>query len=416
MIENIQAFLDDRKELWLKERLKKVKDDHEIIALQQQATAKFSLAEWLSDAANRAKQLTIVSHPAKFSHPRAQVSDIYFISDRKNDGYIKSGNVNYPFDIIGSAGAIDVYKFLFLKLEDGKSILEHLEEKTDLIKQALSLQIDRFEEVRTGFLEFKSSNTDLKTDRFVKQIYFPIDKKNYHILSLLTPSGLLVEVKNRINIMRFSENSKKAKENFKNKIYDLNDFSDIYNTTSTAYGSGNPQGISILNNENSGKYYLLPSIPPTLEQRSTRLPKTDFFKQCLYRRSFQESFFYLNKLMKTEKRNDAVRTAIQNIIHFVIDRIMFEAFKIREYYESGWSNQDYYESLPKLQRMWLDNIYRDERGNDSEWRDELARDIAHWILASYQKTIKDAFQLGDSELLHVKTVVNEAVQEDKEFF
>ncbi|WP_216069151.1 type I-F CRISPR-associated protein Csy1, partial [Acinetobacter ursingii] len=99
MIENIQAFLDDRKELWLKERLKKVKDDHEIIALQQQATAKFSLAEWLSDAANRAKQLTIVSHPAKFSHPRAQVSDIYFISDRKNDGYIKSGNVNYPFDI-----------------------------------------------------------------------------------------------------------------------------------------------------------------------------------------------------------------------------------------------------------------------------------------------------------------------------
>jgi CRISPR-associated protein Csy1 len=65
--------------------------------------------------------------------------------------------------------------------------------------------------------------------------------------------------------------------------------------------------------------------------------------------------------MKTEKRNDDIRTAIQNIIHFVIDRIMFEAFKIREYYESGWSNQDYYESLPKLQRMWLDNIYRDER-------------------------------------------------------
>ena len=44
--------------------------------------------------------------------------------------------------------------------------------------------------------------------------------------------------------------------------------------------------------------------------------------------------------MKTEKRNDAVRTAIQNIIHFVIDRIMFEAFKIREHYEPGWSNQD----------------------------------------------------------------------------
>ena len=104
------------------------------------------------------------------------------------------------------------------------------------------------------------------------------------------------------------------------------------------------------------------------------------------------------------------------MVYVALQVLLCQAFKIREYYESGWSNQDYYESLPKLQRMWLDNIYRDERGNDSEWRDELARDIAHWILASYQKTIKDAFQLGDSELLHVKTVVNEAVQEDKEFF
>jgi hypothetical protein len=32
------------------------------------------------------------------------------------------------------------------------------------------------------------------------------------------------------------------------------------------------------------------------------------------------------------------------------------------------------------------------------------------------KSIKDAFQLGDSELLDVKTVVNEAVQQERSFF
>lgn len=416
MTQNIQVFLDERKELWLKERLKKAENDAVVAELQQQATEKYSLAEWLPDAAKRAKQLTIVSHPAKFSHPRAQVSDIIFSTKHVNDGFLRSGNTSFPFDIVGNAAAIDVYKFLSIKLDDGLNILEHFELKTEIIKKFLSLNTEKFEEIRSNFLEIKSSNSEIKTDKLVKQIYFPLEHDKYHLLSLLTPSGLLVEIKNRINNMRFSEQAKESRENFKNKKFDSKEFTDVYNTSIVAYGSGNPQGISILNNVNSGKYYLLSSTPPKLEKRSIRLPKTDFFMQCLYRKSFQENFITLHNLMEAKVSNDNIRTAIRNIIKFVIDRILLEAFKIREHYPQGWSEQDYYVSLPRLQRIWLDNMHKQHREDDQDWRNELAQDIARWILRSYEKVIQDAFKLGDGELLEVKNAVHEAVKLDKEFF
>ncbi len=186
--------------------------------------------------------------------------------------------------------------------------------------------------------------------------------------------------------------------------------------TQIGFGGSKPQNVSVLNSQNAGRAYLLASSPPKLEIRSIRLPKTDFFVQCLYRKNFQESFIQLHKFMQLEINNIDIRTAIHNIIQFVIDRILLEAFKIREHYPEGWSEQDYYVSLPKLQRIWLDNMHQQHREDDQDWRNELAQDIARWILRSYEKVIQDAFKLGDGELLNVKTAVSEAVKKDKEFF
>ena len=153
-----------------------------------------------------------------------------------------------------------------------------------------------------------------------------------------------------------------------------------------------------------------------LEKRAIRLPKTDFFAQCLYRKNYQESFIQLHKFMQLDLNNDDIRTAIRNIIQFVIDQILVLASKTREYSVEGWSNQDYYASLPKLQRIWLDKIYQTERDEDSDWRDELSREIARWILRSYEKVISDAYKLGTGEILDVKQSVEKSLQQAKEFF
>lgn len=416
MTESIQNFLNERKEIWLKDRLKKAENDSVILELQGQADDKFSLKEWLPDAAKRVTQLSMVSHPSKFSHPSAKTSSVIAQAKQINDGYLRSGNVSYPLDVFGNAAAMDVFKFLSLPLTEKLTVLDGFERQEESLKTLLVGADLDFETLGTEFLKIKATDTSVKTDHLVKQVYFPIEQAEYHLLSVLTPSGLITRLKQSIDTIRFSEETKQAKElRRKNEHHEIG-YADIFGLTITAYGGTQPQNVSVLNSQNAGRAYLLSSCPPVLEKRAIRLPKTDFFAQCLYRKNYQESFIQLHKFMQLDLNNDDIRTAIRNIIQFVIDQILVLASKTREYSVEGWSNQDYYASLPKLQRIWLDKIYQTEREEDHDWRDELSREIARWILRSYEKVISDAYKLGTGEILDVKQRVEKSLQQAKEFF
>ena len=416
MTESIQNFLNERKELWLKDRLKKAENDSVISELQGQADDKFSLKEWLPDAAKRVTQLSMVSHPSKFSHPSAKTSSVIAQAKQINDGYLRSGNVSYPLDVFGNAAAMDVFKFLSLPLTEKLTVLDGFERQEESLKTLLVGADLDFETLGIEFLKIKATDTSVKTDHLVKQVYFPIEQAEYHLLSILTPSGLITRLKQSIDTIRFSEETKQAKElRRKNEHHEIG-YADIFDLTITAYGGTQPQNVSVLNSQNAGRAYLLSSCPPMLEKRAIRLPKTDFFAQCLYRKNYQESFIQLHKFMQLDLNNDDIRTAIRNIIQFVIDQILVLASKTREYSVEGWSNQDYYASLPKLQRIWLDKIYQTEREEDHDWRDELSREIARWILRSYEKVISDAYKLGTDEILDVKQRVEKSLKQAKEFF
>ncbi|MDM1248564.1 type I-F CRISPR-associated protein Csy1 [Acinetobacter sp. R933-2] len=416
MTANIHNFLNERKELWLKDRLKKAKNDAEISELQQQANSKFSLQEWLPDAAKRVSQLSMVSHPSKFSHPSARTSSVIAQVKHAVDGYLRSGNVTYPLDVFGNAAAMDVYKFLSLDLTDQYTVLDGFEQQDQLLKTMIQQESLDFDALRQAFLVIKNGDNSNKTDHLIKQVYFPVEQGKYHLLSLLTPSGLMTKLKQNIDAMRFSDETKQAKENRKKNEHDAYGFSDIYDLTVTAYGGTQPQNVSVLNSQNAGRAYLLASYPPILEKRSIRLPKTDFFAQCLYRKNFQESFVQLHKFMQLDLNNIDIRTAIRNIIQYVIDQVLFKALTIREYYDAGWSNQDYYTGLPKIQRVWLDQIYSKQREDNDDWRNDVSREIARWILLNYEKVINDAFILGTGELIDVKQRVEKSLQQAQEFF
>lgn len=416
MTASIETFLNERKELWLKDRLKKAENETVIAELQQQANERFSLQEWLPDAAKRVSQLSMVSHPSKFSHPSTKTSSVIVQAKHSVDGYLRSGNVDYPLDVFGNAAAMDVFKFLSVNLNNGQTVLDAFEKQDEDLKQFIQRSSLDFDVLRVAFLVIKDNDTSVKTDHLVKQVYFPIGEKNYHLLSLLTPSGLITKLKQSIDAIRFSEATKLAKDRRKKNELDEVGYADIYDLTVTAYGGTQPQNVSVLNSQNAGRAYLLSSAPPQFEKRTIRLPKTDFFAQSLYRKNFQDSFLQLHKLMQLDVNNIDIRTAIRNIIQFVIDQVMFQAFKIRQSYAEGWSNEDYYASLPKLQCVWLDHFYENEREQDDEWRNELNREIARWILRSYEKSIEGSFTLGTGELVEVKQHVEKSLQQTKEFF
>ena len=414
MNQRINNFFIERKAAWLKSRLTVSLSDEEKVQIQREADEKFSLSNWLPDAAKRAAQLTMVSHPSKFSHPSAKTSSVIAQSNQADDGYLRSGNVDYELDVFGNAAAMDVYKFLSLLMDDNRTVLAHIEEDSAEIKRLLTISTSSYETIRNGLISIKQLDDSNKTDHLVKQVYFPVDN-DYHLLSLLTPSGLLTQVKTRIDNMRFSEETKEAKEYRKKNAYHATGFDDVFDLTITAFGGTQPQNVSVLNSQNAGRAYLLPSCPPVLTRRKVRLPTTNFFKNSLYTKSFQDAFQSLDKLIKADINNLAIRQGIQNNLKYIIEQVLHQVFTIRQY-PLGWSKSDYYQSLPYAQRIWLDDIYEEQRENQADWLDEIVREFANWILDTYEYLCKDTVtKLSDFELREVRQIVKQVIQKDQEF-
>ncbi len=415
MNQNIADFFADRKAAWLKAKLKPSLTDEEQTQLQQEANEKFTLANWLPDAAKRAAQLTMASHPSKFSHPSAKTSPIIANNRQANDGYLRSGNVDYELDVFGNAAAMDVYKFLALVMDDGKTVLDHLEEDSAVIKGLFSLPTASYENLKQGLISIKQLDDSNKTDHLVKQVYFLVDD-SYHLLSLLTPSGLLTQVKSRIDSIRFSEETKQAKEYRKKNEHHVTGYDDLFDLTITAYGGTQPQNVSVLNSKNAGRAYLLASTPPKLKQRQIRLPSQNFFRNSLQTRRFKDAFEPLDKLIRTDVNNVHIRDGIKNSLKYIIDQVLQRAFIVRAYGE-GWSDSDYYQSLPLSQRIWLDDANLAQRENQDDWLQEIVDGFANWILDSYEYLFKDSYvKLSDHELREVRIMVTQAVSSDQEFF
>jgi CRISPR-associated protein Csy1 len=416
MATQIIDFFNERKAAWLKTKLTDDQTEDEKAVLNQEANERFNPKTWLPDAAKRASQLSMVSHPSKFSHPSAKTSSVIAAATTFNDGYLRSGNVFYELDVFGNAAAMDVYKFLTSPTSDGRNVLAHFESDSEEIKGFVKECGLDYVSIKEEFLLIKRTDGGQnKTDRLVKQVYFPVDD-GYHLLSLLTPSGLLTKIKTTVDDMRFSDNTKAAKEARKKSEYHPEGFDDVLDLTVTGYGGTQPQNVSVLNSKNAGKAYLFASVPPDLMRREVRLPKTDFFINTLNPKVFNDSFQNLHRLMRTDVNNINVRQGITNVIRFVIDEVLTQVFKIRAQ-GVGWSKTEYYKTLPLAQRIWLDDAHIDMRAEREDWFAEISRDFARWVLKSYTYNLKNQqLRLSDFEAKHIENEVRCALETDKEYF
>lgn len=404
----IQKFLDERKEQWLKPKININTTDDERAELEQKATEKFCMEFWIPDASKRAKQLSLVSHPGKYSHSGAKISSIIAKSNYSADGFLRTGNVEVDLDVIGNAAALDVHKFLSLILTDGQTILTHLEKKTDIIREQLSGLGVLFDDIEQELLEIKKeTDKAVKTSEKVKQVYFPVREDEYHLLSILTPSSIMFKLKERINIKRFSDENKEVREAKKNSKYHERDYSEIYGLSVIGYGGTKPQNISVLNSQNGGTSYLLSSMPPELTSYNIRPPKTNFFTNSLWFKNFKDDFEKFHDQLAKEANNIHVRKKRDWLIRSIIYQVADQLWKIRSL-EKGWSDSDNYKVLPHYQKIWLDQLYVQERMEDSGWFYNIQRDLARWFINAYKKLMGDkALALGDEHMKHIKTIITE---------
>jgi len=405
----ITEFLENKKQDYLKKNVKTDTSDEDNQKFTQEAEQKFDLENWLIDASQRAKQLSLTSHPAKFVHPNAKASSIIVDAKKDNDGLLRSGNVEVELDVFGNAAALDVEKFLRIKLQDNQTILQHLEQNSELIKQQFETANTKFEDIRNGFMQIKRSDLE-QTSEQLKQVYFPVGD-NYHLLSILNASGIIYKLKQNINELRFSEENKTLREELKKAkpIEIKGTITEIYGLTAVGYGGTQAQNISTLNAQNRGVSLLLSSMPPALEKRQTQPPKTNFFDNCLWAGLFKRDFEQFHKVLSWRKNNIDVRDMRDDIVLNSIIMLKRLIENIREI-NAGWSDSETYADLVLWQKIWLDEQYaeiRQDEKQNQEYLSKVQSYFANWFIGNYKQSTKDNKLLGDDDIAQIKKILKE---------
>ncbi|TMM47632.1 type I-F CRISPR-associated protein Csy1 [Colwellia ponticola] len=411
----IQVFLSERKEAWLKKKITTSMLDHEIKETEQECEQVFSLNEWLPNAAKRAGQISMSTHPCTFSHPSARknkngyVSSVLSNIEHTADGFLKTGNVNAATDALGNAAALDVYKFLTLNMQDGNTLLTHIELDTELAKSLLTIKSESYENLKKGFLAMVESASESITSSKIKQVYFPVDD-DYHQLSLLTNSGMVYELRSRLDKLRFSENVKILRDKKRKNEFSEQGYGEIYGLTTIGYGGTKPQNISVLNNQNGGKAHLLSSLPPSIEKRNIHFPKSDFFIESFKQYEYADIFKALHKLFQADHNNINIREARDRYLQQIIDLIIEKMWAVRAVSQTQFHQDS--SNLSSHQRAWLRSELTEQRENDTQWLDTLTQEISRWFSRRYEKVLgKQAVKLGEAERL----LFANSVEQNKEF-
>ena len=287
-----------------------------------------------------------------------------------NDGYYPNASIMAPMTL------------LYKHVEDGRTVLEHLTADTEFIRNELAPYFDDYDAAREKLLSVTPVGEAMQTDNLLKQTYFPVDDGEYHLLSAVTSSSMIFEIKKRIDKMR--ENETLAKNDGKNDKRESSDLPDvpreyekIPNLIFSKFGGTKPQNISAMVNEEHGNAYLLPCFPPTIDVAHIKKPRHDFFREVLRPSSFNDDFDAIKKLFLDEKNNLHIRRRRIGAIDSTMKRILYYADVIRGQ-DAGWSDDEQYEHLPKSQKIWLDERYSEERESDA-WRKDVARALALWL-------------------------------------
>lgn len=419
----ISEFFADRKSAWLKKNIKASMSDVEIKALEIECETQFSLANWLPNAASRAGQIAISTHPCTFSHPSARknkngyVTSIIAHSEKANDGFLRSGNVEVAADALGNAAALDVYKFLTLVMADGETLIQHLardsEQAVNLLATSSKETYPDYLTLKQAFLAMTATSSESITSSKIKQVYFPLNRDNsvnghlasieYHQLSLLTASGIVFELRQRLDAMRFGETIKEARDKRKTNQFHQG-YKEIYNLTTIGYGGTKPQNISVLNNQNGGKAHLLLSLPPNLKNRDIHFPHSDFFSQTLRYAQCKNQFQALHQLYRGDDNNMHIRAQRDDYYQSVIDHVIERMWQVRSVAQAQFRRED--SLLPTVQQTWLCEHTKILRETTDDWLDVICNAITGFLFHGYEKTLgSKAIKFGDAEYRQMQKIV-----------
>lgn len=414
----IKAFLasqyEKKTETEQKQLVKAVEsNDHEKVTELKETLAeakdKYSVANWIPDAATRmAKQLKFGTHISKGVHPMSRGDNISF--DKTDDLSVTligthSIESNY-IDANSSAAALPLAAFFDFEIDDTTKIRDLiLVDNTDFVA---SLAGDQ-SLAKTYQQNFKAALqnviTEPVTDERNKQLLWvtnayqgeDIDELNYINIIPLYPSVLTHEMYQRINQLKFSDENKAARDNRFKKTADQQPYISLNNLATVQLGGTKSQNVGRLNNFQSGRNYLLPSLPPILNLADSTF-KPSKFASTIFAKSLAnkvnpilQDIFYV---VKSAKNTVDIRDARKEAMDEILKRIFEFANYMRNDLPAGWTKDS---ELDECEQFWLDpkraELPDEEewsaRREQTEWHKEIIHRFARWMNTLLQEKFKD---------------------------
>ena len=359
-------------ELELAEKRREIEQKHEVRA-------------WLTDAASRAGQISLVTHALKFTHSDAKGSSIFSAETAADAKTLSTATLAQPaIDAVGNAAALDVARLLQTE-HDGDSLVAALQRGDHSALEALAENPEQLTQWLAGFQQVFTDRQP-SSHKLAKQIYFPTENGEYHLLSPLYSSSLAQALHQRINAVRFGDEAKDIRKARKDNLW--HDQLDISypNLAVQNMGGTKPQNISSLNSSRSGRSYLLSCAPP--QWNSIEKPPQQH--ECIFR-SNGEVDYHTSDIVKSMRRfllsvkkvqnNRDIRQQRLHYLDQLIDQLFFYVSSVQNL-PSGWSAES---ELKRAQQLWLDpyraktdTVFRRER-EAGDWQKAVAYDFGRWL-------------------------------------
>lgn len=379
---------------------------------------KHQLNTWIPDAVNRmVKQLNFGTHISKGIHPDAKGDNVSFMATANLPSYlVGTHSINSThLDANGNAAALPLAGFFNHEIAEGSKIRDLI--VTDNADFISSLALDA-STAKNYHQAFKKSlqNTLSKpvTHERNKQVLWATNPytaqsladTQYITLIPLYPSVFTYEVYLKINELRYSDANKLARDNRFKVNAEQQPYVSMPDLATVQLGGTKPQNVSQLMSKQGGRNYLLPSLPPKLEQKNSfSLSKfsQNIFDSKNFKFQMRHDIDFIFSVIKDSRNNVDIRDKRKD----AIDRILHKLFAIAQQLQTampvGWS-KDY--QLVNHQKLWLDPR-RADLANEAQfaqdyattaWQDEVINDFANWLNVVIREEFQALkFTIGDSE-------------------
>ncbi|MGL5030069.1 MAG: type I-F CRISPR-associated protein Csy1 [Aeromonas sp.] len=347
-------------------------------------------ADWLDDAAKRAKQITLVTHAPKFTH-----GDVRGIGARieaaEGQAYLSTASLTAPaIDVIGNAAALDVANLLLLEA-NGKRLVDLIENGDTTALACFSHDQAQLDAWCDG-LSLALVGGEVTTHTLAKQTYFPVEQ-GYHLLSPLFASSLCHALHQRIDQARFSEEAKLARDARRKNEFSTVTLVDFPHMAEQHFGGTKPQNVSLLNSKRYGRAYLLSCQPPSWQSRLTP-PHSQhhFWQQYGYQvKAITRKLTTFLKKIAMRDNNAAIKDRRAALVAELVAELHEYSAKLRNL-PAGWS-QHMAEPMPQALCYWLDPAAVTVPPID--WANQVGHAFAVWLNGQLQSQLN---HVGDVDL------------------